>query len=190
VLREACAQAASWQAEGLRPLRVAVNLSARQFRKGALVGAIREALAAARLESRWLMLEITESLLMDNPLASGAVLQQLREMGTHMALDDFGTGYSSLAYLKHFPLDVIKIDRSFVRDLVTDADDAAIVRATIGLAASLGMHTTAEGVESAEQVAFLREHGCRFAQGYFFSRPVEALAFAALLRTERRFALA
>jgi diguanylate cyclase (GGDEF)-like protein len=190
VLREACAQAARWQAEGLRPLRVAVNLSARQFRKGALVGTIREALAAAGLESRWLMLEITESLLMDNPLASGAVLQQLREMGTHMALDDFGTGYSSLAYLKHFPLDVIKIDRSFVRDLVTDADDAAIVRATIGLAASLGLHTTAEGVENAEQIAFLREHGCRFAQGYFFSPPVEALAFDALLRAERRFALA
>jgi len=189
VLREACAQAARWQAEGLRPLRVAVNLSARQFRKGGLADTVRRALEAAALESRWLMLEITESLLMDNPLASGAVLQQLRAMGTHMALDDFGTGYSSLAYLKHFPIDIIKIDRSFVHDIATDADDAAIVRATIGLASSLGMHTTAEGVENAEQIAFLRENGCRFAQGYFFSPPVEPLAFAALLRTERPLAL-
>jgi diguanylate cyclase (GGDEF)-like protein len=185
VLREACAQAARWQAAGLRPLRVAVNLSARQFRKGRLVEAVREALAAGGLASRWLMLEITETLLMDNPRASGATLQQLKETGVHMALDDFGTGYSSLAYLKHFPIDIIKIDRSFVRDIVTDVDDAAIVKATIGLAASLGMLTTAEGVETREQLAFLQEHGCRFGQGFLFSPPVEADAFAALLREER-----
>jgi len=185
VLREACAQAARWQAAGLRPLRVAVNLSARQFRKGRLVEVVRTALAAGGLASRWLMLEITETLLMDNPRASGATLQLLKEMGVHMALDDFGTGYSSLAYLKHFPIDVIKIDRSFVRDIPGDADDAAIVKATIGLAASLGMLTTAEGVETREQLAFLQEHGCRFGQGYLFSPPVEADAFAAMLREER-----
>ncbi len=190
VLHEACMHAARWQAAGLRPLRVAVNLSARQFRKGGMVAAVRSALEAARLDSRWLMLEITESLLMDNPEASGKVLQQLKEMGAHMALDDFGTGYSSLAYLKHFPIDVIKIDRSFVRDIVTDADDAAIVKATIGLASSLGMQTTAEGVETGEQLAYLRAHGCRFGQGYFFSPPVSEAQFAAMLREERRFAAA
>jgi EAL domain-containing protein (putative c-di-GMP-specific phosphodiesterase class I) len=118
------------------------------------------------------------------------VLQQLKEMGAHMALDDFGTGYSSLAYLKHFPIDVIKIDRSFVRDLVTDVDDAAIVKATIGLATSLGMQTTAEGVETGEQLAFLRTHGCRFGQGFLFSPPVTEVAFAAMLREERRLAAA
>jgi EAL domain-containing protein (putative c-di-GMP-specific phosphodiesterase class I) len=111
-------------------------------------------------------------------------------MGTSMALDDFGTGYSSLAYLKHFPIDVIKIDRSFVSDIATDSDDAAIVKATIGLAASLGMQTTAEGVDSAEQLAFLREHGCRFGQGFLFSPAVPAEAVEAMLRAERRFAVA
>ncbi|HEU4645173.1 MAG TPA: GGDEF domain-containing phosphodiesterase, partial [Burkholderiales bacterium] len=188
VLHEACTHAAQWQAAGLRPLRVAVNLSARQFRKGGMVAAVRSALEATRLDSRWLMLEITESLLMENPAASGKVLQQLKEMGAHMALDDFGTGYSSLAYLKHFPIDVIKIDRSFVRDIVTDVDDAAIVKATIGLATSLGMQTTAEGVETAEQLAFLRTHGCRFGQGYLFSPPVAEEEFAAMLREERQLA--
>jgi len=185
VLQEACAQAARWQAAGLRPLRVAVNLSARQFRRPGLVDTVRGALRAAALQPQWLILEITESLLMDNPAAGGAVLGALRELGAHMALDDFGTGYSSLAYLKHLPLDVIKIDRSFVRDIPADADDAAIVKATIGLAASLGMLTTAEGVETREQLAFLQEHGCRFGQGFLFSPAVEADAFAAMLREER-----
>ena len=188
VLREACAQARRWQDEGLRALRVAVNLSARQFRKQGLADSIRAALDGASLDSRWLMLEITESLLMDNPQASGALLQQMKEMGVHMALDDFGTGYSSLAYLKHFPIDVIKIDRSFVRDIASDVDDAAIVKATIGLAASLGMQTTAEGVENDAQLEFLRRHGCRFAQGFLFSAPLPAEGFAALLRAERRYA--
>jgi diguanylate cyclase (GGDEF)-like protein len=186
VLREACVQAMRWQLSGLRPLRVAVNLSARQFRKAGLAESIRAALRASGLESKWLTLEITESLLMDNAAASGAVLRSLQEMGVSMALDDFGTGYSSLAYLKHFPIDIIKIDRSFVRDIASDADDAAIVRATIGLASSLGMQTTAEGVETAEQLAYLREHGCRYAQGYLFSVPLPAEEFAALLKDGRR----
>ncbi len=185
VLQEACAQAARWQAAGLRPLRVAVNLSARQFRKPGLVDTIQGALRAAGLHAQWLTLEITESLLMENPGAGGAVLEAVRALGASMALDDFGTGYSSLAYLKHFPLDVIKIDRSFVRDIPADADDAAIVKATIGLAASLGMLTTAEGIETREQLAFLQEHGCRYGQGFLFSPPVEADALAAMLREGR-----
>jgi diguanylate cyclase (GGDEF)-like protein len=186
VLREACAQSARWQAGGLRPLRVAVNLSARQFRKAGLAESISAALRESGLDSRWLTLEITESLLMENAAASGAVLESLKEMGAHMALDDFGTGYSSLAYLKHFPIDVIKIDRSFVSDIPGDADDAAIVRATIGLASSLGMQTTAEGVETRAQLEFLREHGCRYGQGYLFSEAVPAAEFEAMLREERR----
>ena len=185
VLQEACAQAARWQAAGLRPVRVAVNLSARQFRKAGLVETIRGALHAAALHPQWLMLEITESLLMENPAAGGAVMEAVKALGAHMVLDDFGTGYSSLAYLKHFPLDVIKIDRSFVRDIPADADDAAIVRATIGLASSLGMLTTAEGVETREQLAFLQAHGCRYGQGFLFSPAVEADALAAMLREER-----
>ena len=185
VLQEACAQAARWQAAGLRPLRVAVNLSARQFRRPGLVDTVRGALRAAALQAQWLTLEITESLLMENPAASGAVLEALQALGASMALDDFGTGYSSLAYLKHFPLDTIKIDRSFVRDIPADADDAAIVKATIGLAASLGMLTTAEGIETREQLAFLQEHGCRYGQGFLFSPAVEADAIAAMLREAR-----
>ena len=185
VLQEACAQTARWQAAGLRPLRVAVNISARQFRKPGLADTVRGALRAAALQPQWLMLEITESLLMENPAASGAVLEALKELGAHMALDDFGTGYSSLAYLKHLPLDVIKIDRSFVRDIPADADDAAIVRATIGLAASLGMLTTAEGVETREQLAYLQAHGCRYGQGFLFSPAVEADALAVMLRDDR-----
>ena len=187
VLQEACAQAKRWQLAGLRPLRVAVNLSARQFRKAGLAESIRAALRSSGLESKWLTLEITESLLMDNAAASGAVLKSLQEMGVSMALDDFGTGYSSLAYLKHFPIDIIKIDRSFVRDIASDADDAAIVRATIGLAASLGIQTTAEGVETGEQLEYLRAHGCRYAQGYLFSVPLAAEEFGALLAQGRRF---
>jgi diguanylate cyclase (GGDEF)-like protein len=185
VLQEACAQAARWQAAGLRPLRVAVNLSARQFRKPGLVDTIQQALRAAALHPQWLTLEITESLLMENPAAGGAVLEALRALGASMALDDFGTGYSPLAYLKHFPLDVIKIDRSFVRDIPADADDAAIVKATIGLASSLGMLTTAEGVETPEQLAFLQEQGCRYGQGFLFSPALEPDALAAMLREER-----
>ncbi|MGH8722733.1 MAG: EAL domain-containing protein, partial [Burkholderiales bacterium] len=167
-----------------------VNLSARQFRKPGLVDTVREALRAAALHPQWLTLEITESLLMESPTAGGVLLAAVRDLGVHMALDDFGTGYSSLAYLKHLPLDVIKIDRSFVRDIPADADDAAIVKATIGLASSLGMLTTAEGIETREQLAFLQENGCRYGQGFLFSAALEAEAFAAMLREERVLATA
>mgnify|MGYP001253631910 CR=1 FL=1 len=182
VLRRACRQAAAWRDAGVPPVTVSVNLSARQFRKAGLADEIAAALHEAGLEPARLKLEITESLLMDNPQASGALLARLKEMGVTLALDDFGTGYSSLSYLRHFPLDVLKIDQSFVRDLSTDPEDAVIVRAMIGLAHSLQLTLTAEGVETAEQLAFLRAHGCQTAQGYLFSRPLPAAEAEALLR--------
>jgi len=182
VLRRACQQAAAWRDAGLPPLGVSVNLSARQFRKAGLAEEVAVALEEAGLDPACLKLEITESLLMDNPEASSALLERLKAMGIRLALDDFGTGYSSLSYLKHFPLDVLKIDQSFVRDLATDPEDAIIVRAMIGLAHSLQLTLTAEGVETAEQLVFLRAHGCERAQGYFFSRPVPAAEIGDLLR--------
>ncbi len=188
VLREACSRLQQWRSADVRVVPVAVNLSARQFRKSDLVEVVRSGLRDTGLDPSLLKLEITESLLMENPEASGAVLEALKNMGLSLVLDDFGTGYSSLAYLKHFPLDVLKIDRSFVKDIPNDADDVAIVRATVGLAHSLGLQVTAEGVETAEQAAFLRGLGCEYAQGYLFSKPIEAAAFVALLKSESRFA--
>ena len=185
VLEEACRQGAHWQtARGGRPLSVAVNVSTRQLDEPGLVEGVAQALRSSGLPAALLTLEVTETTLADASVAE-PTLTALQGLGVRIALDDFGTGYSSLNYLHRFPIDIIKIDRSFVRDIVTDVDDAAIVKATIGLAASLGMLTTAEGVETREQLAFLQEHGCRFGQGFLFSPPVEADAFAALLREER-----
>ncbi|HUQ74372.1 MAG TPA: EAL domain-containing protein [Burkholderiales bacterium] len=181
IMQEACRQAVQWRAAGLPPLRMSVNLSARQFRKPALAEVIAATLARAGLPGDSLTVEITESLLMENAQGSRKMLAELKTAhGVRVALDDFGTGYSSLSYLKQFPLDVLKIDRSFVRDVTTDSDDAAIVRAMIGLAHNLDLTLTAEGVETPEQLAFLREHGCDTAQGYLFSKPIPADAFAAL----------
>jgi diguanylate cyclase (GGDEF)-like protein/PAS domain S-box-containing protein len=177
VLREACRQAAHWRATGLPPVRIAVNLSARQFRKNGLAAVLGECLRAAGLKGDALSLEITESLLMENPEGSRRVLGEMKEMGVRIALDDFGTGYSSLAYLRHFPLDTVKIDRSFVRDLDRNPEDASIVKAMIDLAHNLQLSLTAEGVETQAQLGFLREQGCDHAQGYFFSRPVPADEF-------------
>jgi diguanylate cyclase (GGDEF)-like protein/PAS domain S-box-containing protein len=177
VLQEACRQAALWRASGLPPVRVAVNLSARQFRKNGLAGVLAACLRASGLAGDALSLEITESLLMENPQGSRRVLGEMKEMGVRIALDDFGTGYSSLAYLRHFPLDTVKIDRSFVADLDKNPEDATIVKAMIGLAHNLQLSLTAEGVETRAQLDFLRAHGCDHAQGYFFGRPVPADEF-------------
>ena len=182
ILHEACRQAVAWRAAGLPPLRISVNLSARQFRKAALAELIAVTLARTGLPASSLTVELTESLLMENAEASRGMLADLKAQGVHIALDDFGTGYSSLSYLKQFPLDVVKIDRSFIRDVTTDPDDATIVRAMIALAHNLGFALTAEGVETAEQLAFLGEHGCDTAQGYFFSKPVPAETFTELYR--------
>ena len=181
VLQTACAQAAAWTRVGL-DLSMAVNLSARQFHDNELTAVIQSALSASGLPASRLELEVTESLLMVDSAASQATLTRIKQMGIHISVDDFGTGYSSLAYLKRFPLDTLKIDRSFVKDLGVDPDDTVIVRAVIALARSLRLTVVAEGVETLEQLGFLREALCEQAQGYFISRPMNAAAFEAWMR--------
>ncbi|OIQ79741.1 cyclic di-GMP phosphodiesterase Gmr [mine drainage metagenome] len=181
VLQEACCQARAWHNAGLPLISVAVNLSARQFRDADLPDTIANALAASGLTPSYLELEITESMIMQGSDQASQILQRFRDMGTHVSIDDFGTGYSSLSYLKHFPIDTLKIDRSFVQDLPQDADDAAITQAIIAMAHSLKLHVVAEGVENVEQYELLRAQGCDQIQGYLFSKPLPAEAFAALL---------
>jgi diguanylate cyclase len=182
VLREACRQAFAWQAAGLRPLRVAVNLSALQFKQARLVDVIRSALDEARLEARYLELELTESAVMEDAEQSIETLRKLSELGVRIAVDDFGTGYSSLSYLRRLPLDRLKIDRAFIRDVATSRDDVAIVRAIVSLAHNLHLKVIAEGVETPEQLAFLNELGCDQYQGYHFSAPVPNNVFVSLVR--------
>ncbi len=180
VLHEACRAAAAWPSS----VRVAVNLSPVQFRNKDLVGQVKSALNAARLEPTRLELEITESLLLTDSDATIAALHELRGMGVRICMDDFGTGYSSLSYLRSFPFDKIKIDRSFMRDLTTRNDSRAIIRAVIGLGQSLGMVTTAEGVETEEQMALVRDFGVSEVQGYLFSPPLQSTTLANLLHSE------
>ncbi len=174
VLNKACAQASLWQSQGLPPMRIAVNLSALQFREDNLVGTVADALDLADLDPQYLELEITESFLMDDVDSAIAKLRALSNLGVHLAIDDFGTGYSSLSYLKKFPLNTLKIDQSFVRDISTDPDDAAIAEAIIALAQTLNLRVMAEGVETEEQINFLRTRGCEQAQGFLISHPVPA----------------
>ncbi|BCS54622.1 EAL domain-containing protein [Geobacter sp. SVR] len=172
VLKTACRQLVAWQAQGLPPLRMAVNLSARQFKQGNFPSLVAEIIAETGIAPHHLELEITESAAMDNPEAVITHLRILREMGIELAIDDFGTGYSSLGYLKLFPVNRLKIDRSFVKDIESDSDDAAIAAATIALAHTLGKEVIAEGVESKAQLDFLKYQQCDIVQGYFFSRPM------------------
>ena len=171
VIRTACRQIQDWREEGF-DLRVAVNLSARQFRQRNLAQTINRILSESGVPPEYLEIEITESDVMENAESAIATLDQLKSRGMSISIDDFGTGYSSLSYLKRFPLDILKIDRSFVRDIPADGDDAAIVEAIIALARSLDIKVVAEGVETESQVEFLNRSGCDFAQGYFFSPPV------------------
>lgn len=182
VLAEACRQAAAWREAGLEPLRVSVNLSSRQFRSDTLAAAVRQALEASGLEPAQLEVELTESVLMENMEQAMAVMGSLKALGVAISIDDFGTGYSSLGYLKRFPIDSLKIDRAFVRDLATSPKDAAIVDAIAALAKSLGIGLVAEGVEDAHQVEFLRERYCTELQGYLFGRPVPPEGVAEFLR--------
>jgi diguanylate cyclase (GGDEF)-like protein len=185
VIRAACAQARAWQEAGLRPLRVAVNLSALQLAHPELVSLVATALRDTGLEPKYLEIEITESSVMANVEYSIGVLRELKALGVHLSVDDFGTGYSSLAYLKKFPIDVLKIDQSFVREMTVDPDDAAIVRSIISLAHSLRLNVIAEGVETGAQLAYLHRHGCDHVQGFHFSRPLAVPDSEDLLRQER-----
>ena len=182
VLREACRQNRAWQLAGLPQLRVAVNLSAYQFRQNDLPEFVATVLREEGLAPSCLELEVTESVVMHNPADAACILQRLHAQGIHISVDDFGTGYSSLSYLKQFRLDTLKIDRSFVSHISTDADDAAIVRSVIALAHSLRLKVIAEGVETDEQLAYLRELGCDEYQGYLRSKPLPAAQFEDLLR--------
>ena len=184
VLREACAQASAWGAKGLPPLRVAVNLSGMQFRKVDVEAMVVEALDQTGLDPKRLELELTETILLQDTVLVVKQLKALRERGVTFSIDDFGTGYSSLAYVKHFPVDRLKIDRSFISNLKSDANDAAIVRAIVNLGHSLDLEVIAEGVETAAQVAHLRAEGCDEVQGYYFGRPMREAAFIDLVRRE------
>jgi diguanylate cyclase (GGDEF)-like protein/PAS domain S-box-containing protein len=183
VLGAAARQLRSWHEAGLTDLRMSVNISARQFQQPGLVASVREALDGAGLAPRFLELEITESIAMSNVGWTAEVLEALQDMGIRISIDDFGTGQSSLSYLKHFPLSTLKIDRSFVSDIAVDPEDEAIVNAIIALAHVLGLSVIAEGVETEDQLAFLRRAGCEEYQGYLFSRPVRPEALLELLRT-------
>ncbi|KYG97682.1 GAF domain-containing protein [Bradyrhizobium sp. DOA1] len=182
VLNEACAQAMAWQRRGLLPLSMAVNLSPRQFADEHLLQDVDEALAVSGMSPVLLQLEVTESMMMRNVGRALKVLDAIQSRGIRLAIDDFGTGYSSMSLMKHFPIDTIKIDRSFVRDLPQDSEDQAIAQAIISMGKALGMTVVAEGVENAEQEAFLRTHGCDEMQGYLISRPLPARQMAELLR--------
>jgi diguanylate cyclase (GGDEF)-like protein len=174
VLRTACRQVKTWIDAGIPPLRVAVNVSARQLRKQDFPDLVASALADSGLPAQLLEIEITESAVMEEPEEARLILEKLKTMGVTLAIDDFGTGYSSLAYLKLFPIDNLKIDRSFVTDIGRHTDDAAIAISTIALAHSLGINVIAEGVETATQHDLLRSHHCNEVQGFLFSRPLPA----------------
>jgi diguanylate cyclase (GGDEF)-like protein/PAS domain S-box-containing protein len=180
-LRAACRQNKAWQVSGLPPIVVSVNVSARQFQEKDWVERVAAALEESGLEARYLELELTESMIMQDVQQAVETMHRLEKLGVHLAIDDFGTGYSSLASLKRFPVGRLKIDRSFVQDLPADEDDAAIARAVISLAHSLQLRVIAEGVETRDQIDFLREAGCDEIQGYYLSKPIDARALQAIL---------
>ncbi|MEH2308637.1 putative bifunctional diguanylate cyclase/phosphodiesterase [Nostoc sp.] len=181
VLRTACAQTRAWQLAGFTPIRISVNLSSRQFEKPYLVEIVNQILEETGLQASSLELEVTESFLMADIDRSVKTLKQLRELGICLALDDFGTGYSSLNYLKRFPVNMLKIDKSFVQDVMSNPDSAAVTDAIIALAKSLRLKITAEGVETEEQLEYLKMRGCDEGQGFYFSRPVPADIIAPML---------
>jgi EAL domain-containing protein (putative c-di-GMP-specific phosphodiesterase class I) len=184
VLRTACSQARRWQDDGLPAVSVAVNVSAVQFRQECFPRTILSVLRDTGLAPQYLELELTESLLLSNADVVFSVLQQLTAMGVRLAIDDFGTGYSSFSYLKRFPVCKLKIDRSFIRDVAENSDDAAITTAIISMAKSLSLKVIAEGVENEAQMLFLRARQCDGIQGYFFSKPLAVDEFAEVLRAD------
>ena len=183
MLESACAQLARWAGDPvLGECTLAVNVSARQFRQDEFIESVEAALARHGFDPARLKLELTESVIVNDVEDVVGKMQRLRAMGVSLAMDDFGTGYSSLAYLKQLPLDQIKIDQSFTRDITTDPNDAVMVKTIIDLARNFRMHVIAEGVETHEQLAFLRAHGCMACQGYLFGKPMAIEGFEALAR--------
>jgi EAL domain-containing protein (putative c-di-GMP-specific phosphodiesterase class I) len=182
VLRQACEQARAWLDAGLPETTMAVNVSAMEFRDESFLESLFAILGETGFDPNALELEITESVLMKRAESAASILRFLRQRGVRVAIDDFGTGYSSLSYLRKLPVDALKIDQSFVRQISTPGDDTAIVTAVIGMARNLKLRVVAEGVETLEEVEFLRAHHCDEAQGYYFSRPVPPQQFAALLQ--------
>ncbi|MGR8998970.1 MAG: putative bifunctional diguanylate cyclase/phosphodiesterase [Gammaproteobacteria bacterium] len=189
VLREACIQAQAWKQAGLPPITVAVNTSALEFRSKGFLEDVRAILEETGLEPCYLELELTESVLMRNAETTHSMLHELSDLGVKLAIDDFGTGYSSLSYLRQFPIDTLKIDQSFVNQMLSSPDDASIVRAVISMGKSLNQRVIAEGVETPEQYAFLQAQNCDEGQGYYFGRPVAAEALGTLLQTGALFPL-
>jgi diguanylate cyclase (GGDEF)-like protein/PAS domain S-box-containing protein len=186
VIDEVCLQQAGWLAQGVQVVPVAVNLSTVQFKKGQVLQTINDCMKSHRIESHHIEFELTESMVMDDPEQGSRNLQALKKLGLKLSLDDFGTGYSSLAYLKRFPFDFVKIDRAFVTDITRSAEDAAIATAIIAMAHSLNLRVVAEGVETREQLEYLREHQCDELQGYYFSESLPAQEFEAMLRSGKR----
>ncbi|NSW91406.1 MAG: EAL domain-containing protein [Firmicutes bacterium] len=186
VMRTACAQNKAWQDAGFPPLHMAVNLSALQFRQHNFVGTVENILNETGLEPCYLELEITESIVMKDVRLNSEVLRKLREMGVRISLDDFGTGYSSLCYLKHFPVDNLKIDRSFVRSIAVNQQDTAIISAIVDIAHKLNYKVTVEGVETEEQLIILKQQQCDNIQGYLFSKPLPAREIKKLLKENKR----
>ncbi|MCG7963596.1 MAG: EAL domain-containing protein, partial [Candidatus Thiodiazotropha taylori] len=181
VLNEACRQNKAWQDAGHQSIRVAINLSSMQFIQRDLSHKVDNSLHSSGLDPKYLEFEITESILMRNVNETIATLNEFKMMGINISVDDFGTGYSSLSYLKRFPLNSLKIDRSFIRDIPENADDVTITSAIIAMAHQLNLGVVAEGVESQRQLDFLHQQGCEMAQGYFFSKPLPAEEFEAML---------
>ncbi|MEK7851666.1 MAG: EAL domain-containing protein [Deltaproteobacteria bacterium] len=184
VLRTACRQNREWQKAGLSAVPISVNLSAVQFRESDFLETVARAVKDTEIDPHSLELELTERAIMQDVESAVVIMRQMKEMGFKLAIDDFGTGYSSLSYLKRFPIDRLKIDQSFIRDINTDPDDAAITLAVISMAHSLGLKVIAEGVETAEQLAFLKEHGCDEIQGYYFGKSLPSDEFEMFLRQQ------
>jgi EAL domain-containing protein (putative c-di-GMP-specific phosphodiesterase class I) len=172
VIRQACEQWKAWEREGLSPFRLAINISGHQFKSESFIDSVKEILSETRMPPQWLEFEITETILMDKIETTQKTLWDLHQMGITISIDDFGTGYSSLSYLKRFPIDTLKIDGSFIRELTLDNDDAAITAAIVALAHNLNQRVIAEGVETEEQLAYLKSLECEEVQGFFFAKPL------------------
>jgi EAL domain-containing protein (putative c-di-GMP-specific phosphodiesterase class I) len=187
VVREACRQAHAWQKAGLRPIPVSVNVSAVEFRRRDFVDHIAASLKETCLDPRYLEIELTESALMAPKEATTSSLRALKRIGVQLLIDDFGVGYSSLSYLRNFPIDALKVDKSFVHGIMSGPNGGAIVRAVIGIGKSLQHRVIAEGVETPAQLAFLQAEGCREGQGYYFSRPLVAEELAEVLQARATY---